>query len=184
MIDSDEARLIRWAKEGDTRAFDALVGIYGRVVYNLALRMVGDPDDASDLTQRSFLRAWNGLGSFDSNRRFFSWLYRITINESLRLLEERRPLETLDERMADPAPSPEEYRNRRERSDRVQAALMAVGANDREILVLRYFGQLSYAELGELLEVPEKTIKSRLYTARQTLGRVLRQRGFPEDDAG
>jgi RNA polymerase sigma-70 factor (ECF subfamily) len=184
MGEINEASLIRSAKEGDTQAFDELVGIYGKVVYNLALRMTGDPEDAWDLTQCSFMKAWSGLRSFDSNRRFFSWLYRIAMNESLSLLRDRRHQEMIDEGVADPAPGPEERTTTRELRDSVQSALMVLGEKDREVLVLRYFGQLSYAELSESLEVPEKTIKSRLFTARQRLGEVLRRRGFSGDDTG
>ena len=184
MGEINEASLVRSAKKGDTQAFDELVRIYGRVVYNLALRMVGDPEDAWDLTQCSFLKAWSGLRSFDSNRRFFSWLYRIAMNESLGLLRDRRDQETIDEGVADPAPGPEERRDARELRDKAQAALMALKENDREVLVLRYFGQLSYAELSESLKVPEKTVKSRLFTARQKLGQVMKRRGFSLDDTG
>lgn len=178
MGETEEASLVRRAKEGDTRAFDGLVGIYGRTVYNLTLRMVGNAEDARDLTQNTFLKAWRGLRSFDTSRRFFSWLYRIAINESLSFLRSRQPEEALDESAEDPALDPEEGLQAKERGDMVQAALMRLGEADRQILVLHYFAHVSYAELSELLEVQEKTIKSRLFTARQVMGGILRRWGF------
>lgn len=184
MAEIDEASLVRRAKEGDTRAFDELVGLYGRTVYNLALRMVGNREDARDLTQSTFLKAWRGLGSFETSRRFFSWLYRIALNESLSFLRNRRGGEALDERAEDPAPTPEDDLRASERCDTVQAALMRLSEGERQILVLHYYGQLSYAELSELLDVHEKTVKSRLFTARRALGEILRRWGFESDETG
>jgi RNA polymerase sigma-70 factor (ECF subfamily) len=176
----DDADLVRRARAGDTRAFDELVSRHIQVVYNLALRLVGNREDAKDLTQVTFLKAWRALEGFDHSRRFFSWIYRIALNESLNLLRGRRPQEVLDDRIADPSQSPDEQVASRVREETVQAALMDLGEEHRQIILLHYFGELSYSELSGFLEVPEKTVKSRLFTARQMLGRVLKRRGVEE----
>lgn len=175
---SDEADLVRRAKAGDERAFGGLVDAYLQVVYNLSLRMVGNIEDARDLSQCVFLKAWRGLARFDDRRRFFSWLYRIALNESLNLLRSRRPVDELSERLTDPRPLPDEETALRERNDALQAALMDLDERYRTIIVLHHFGEVSYAELGRVLDLPEKTIKSRMFTARQMLGRSLVRRGI------
>jgi RNA polymerase sigma-70 factor (ECF subfamily) len=176
----DEMDLVCRSKAGDTTAFDELVNRHVQVVYNLALRLVGNVEDAWDLTQGTFLKAWRGIDGFDSRRRFFSWLYRIALNESLNLLRSRRPQEALDERIADPSPSPAALADEHERQEAVHAALMDLDEGHRKVIVLRHFADLSYAELSDVFGVPQKTIKSRLFTARQMLGRILERRGFAE----
>ena len=176
----DEGDLVSRAKAGDTRAFDELVNRHIQVVYNLALRVVGNREDAWDLTQGTFLKAWRGLDGFDVRRQFFSWLYRIALNESLNQLRGRRPREALDERIPDPSPSPDSRVEDRERQEAVQGALMELDEGHRQIIVLRHFADLSYAELSGLLEVSQEKVKSRLFTARQMLGRILQRRGFKE----
>ena len=83
--------LVRRAREGDARAFEALVAAHEHAIFNLTLRMTGDREDARDLTQVVFLKAWRGLGGFDDTRRFFSWIYRIAINEAINLRQSMRP---------------------------------------------------------------------------------------------
>src|SRR5262245_4557228 len=107
MDEPGEADLIDRALAGDHQAFGELVDTYGRVVYNLALRMVYDAEDARDLSQAVFVKAYQKLGTFDRRNRFFSWIYRITLNESLNHLSRRRRHEALDEEMAAESPGPE-----------------------------------------------------------------------------
>jgi len=178
LSEREEASLATRARDGETRAFDKLVESYARIVYNLVLRMVGDREDAKDLTQNTFLKAWRSIGSFDPGRKFFSWIYRIALNEAMNLLRSRRPRVDLDDRMADPRPSPAEQIDARDTQESVQAALAELGDSERQILVLRYFGELSYEEIADFLEIPEKTVKSRLFSARQEMGRILKRQGY------
>ncbi len=175
--EGEEADLAIRARDGETKAFDRLMDCYALIVYNLVLRMVGDREDARDLTQSTFLKAWRGIGSFDPGRRFFSWFYRIALNEATDLLRKRRLRIPLDDEITDPRPSPAERIDARERRDTIQAALAEMGDSERQILVLRYFGELSYEEIADFLEIPEKTVKSRLFGARRELGQILRRRG-------
>ncbi|HEY2954127.1 MAG TPA: sigma-70 family RNA polymerase sigma factor [Candidatus Eisenbacteria bacterium] len=174
---ANERALIRSAQRGDAKAFEAIVARYERVLFNLALRMVNDREDARDLTQTVFVKAYQRLPAFDPDRPFFSWVYRIMINESLNLLSRRRPMEPLAEQMESVEPSPEECFERARVVDTVQGAIMELSEPYREVIVLRHFLNLSHREMSDALRVPEKTVKSRLYSARQRLVTVLRRRG-------
>lgn len=173
----DEAELIRLAVNGDGRAFEVLVTSYERVVYTAALRMVGNSEDARDITQNVFLKAFRGLPSFDPSHRFFSWIYRITLNESLNFLRQRRPRQDLDETLPSRDPGPDVRAHDAQVRDLLQAAMLELSDDYRQAIVLRHFLHRSHHEMSELMGVPEKTVKSRLYTARQLLAQALRRRG-------
>jgi RNA polymerase sigma-70 factor (ECF subfamily) len=173
----DETVLVQRALDGDSEAFGVLVREYGSPVYNLALRMVGNAEDARDIAQNVFLKAWEKLGSFDRRSRLFSWIYRIALNESLNLRRRRRPHEPLDDAMPETAAGPEQVFDRRRNAEVVQTALARLQPGDREVLVMRHFVGLSYTEIAEVLQVPEKTVKSRLHTALVRLEIVLRRQG-------
>jgi len=178
MSDDSELAVIRRAQSGDARAFEALVDEYQGVLYNLALRMTGNAEDARDLTQTAFLKVWRNLASYDPSHRFYSWIYRITLNESLNFVQRRRPHAELDERLPASGAEPDENAHASEVGAHIQGALMELTAEYREVIVLRHFHQLAYQEIAEILSIPEKTVKSRLYSARQLLGERLRQRGI------
>jgi RNA polymerase sigma-70 factor, ECF subfamily len=173
MVDGDpDAELVARCLRGDLEAFEPLVLRYQRALFNVAWRMLGDREDARDVVQGAFIKAWEKLASFDPQYRFFSWIYRIVVNESLNLRDRRPDLQALDAEV--PAPGgPEQRLQDRERSDCLQAALLQLAEGDRQVIVLRHFAELSYAEIGEALGLAEKTVKSRLHEARQRLGRAL-----------
>lgn len=173
----DDAALVERALRGDRDAFGVLVRAYEGVLFNVALRMVNDREDARDLTQTAFLKAWQKLDTFDRSRKFFSWIYRIVINESINLLHGRRRHEPVDETRSSDAPTPEDECHTAEIGALVGRALLDLPAEQRELVVLRHFLHLSHREMSETLGVPEKTVKSRLYTARQALSVALERRG-------
>jgi RNA polymerase sigma-70 factor (ECF subfamily) len=156
------------------------VTAYERVVFTLAMRMTGDREDARDITQAVFLKVFRGLSTFDSRRRFFSWIYRIAVNESIDRLRGRRSEEPLSAAHEDGADRPDRHAERQNLADTVQAALLELDEDDRQVLVLRHWLDRSLAEIGESLGIPERTAKSRLFEARRRLGRVLRRRGVSE----
>jgi RNA polymerase sigma-70 factor (ECF subfamily) len=167
-----DSELVARCLAGQVDAFEPLVHRYQRPLYNVALRMLGDREEARDVVQDAFLKAYEKLASFDPHYRFFSWVYRIVLNESLNARGRRRPMGPLTvEPLA--RGGPEEAMRERERQDGVQAALLRLPADDRLVLALRHFAELSYAEIGEALGIAEKTVKSRLHEARQKLGRQL-----------
>ncbi len=170
--DTDDLALVRQALAGRTEAFGTLVTRYQRVMYTVALRMLGNPEDAQDATQDAFVNAYQRLASFDSNYRFYSWMYRILVNECLNVNRDRRPQEPLDDDAAGSG-SPFDNALAAERRDQINVALLQLSPEYRTVVVLRHFAGQSYAEIAEALSIPEKTVKSRLYSARQRLGELL-----------
>ena len=175
-MDKDhDQTLVERCRNGDDAAFTVLVTRYQRPIYNAAYRILGNAEDASDIAQVVFLRVTERLADYDSQYKFFSWIYRIALNESLNLLRRNGREEPLDDRIDLPGPEsadPEWQAYEAELSRRVQRALMGMGVDDRVVLTLRHFADLSYREIGVILGLEDKTVKSRLFEARQRL-RVL-----------
>jgi RNA polymerase sigma-70 factor (ECF subfamily) len=165
---ADDVVLVQRCLEGDQAAYEPIVRRYQRVLFNVALRMLGDYAAADDATQNAFISAYRKLASFDPNRRFFSWIYRILVNECLNDRRSRRPFEPI---WADAAMvgSPADDLETSERRRAVQTAIRDLPPDYREVVVLRHFGGLSYDEIADAVGVPAKTVKSRLHTARERL---------------
>lgn len=134
--------------------------------------MLGNVQDAEDVTQTVFCNAFLSMSSYDPTYRFFSWLYRMTINESLNQVKRRKRTVTLDDDSAIPVREVA-VDNAVEAEDRVRTALMNLRPDDRAVVVLRHFVSLSYERIAEVLEVPVRTVKSRLFTARERLRLAL-----------
>ena len=158
---------------GDRGAFEALLVEYERPVFNAAFRMLNNRDDARDVTQTVFLKVFENFAQFDPSRRFFSWIYRITLNESINWLGKENRLEPLLYETADEGKGPDEELESARVAAKVQAALMAINTDYRAVVILKHFLGCSYVEISDVLEIPEKTVKSRLYTARQQLKDAL-----------
>ena len=137
--------------------------------------MLGNVQDAEDVTQTVFCNAFLSMSSYDPKYRFFSWLYRMTINESLNQVKRRKRTVTLDDDSAIPVREVAAD-NAVEAEDRVRTALMNLRPDDRAVVVLRHFVSLSYERIAEVLEVPVRTVKSRLFTARERLRLALLSR--------
>jgi RNA polymerase sigma-70 factor (ECF subfamily) len=170
--EQDDATLVARTRAGDQSAFEGLVQRYQKVLYTVALRMLGNPEDAKDATQTAFVRAYERLDTFDEQYRFFSWIYRILMNECLNVLRGRRPEDELSPALATVG-GPYEAAMSTERRAQIQAALVRLSPDHRAVVVLRHFVGLSYDEMGDALGVPSKTVKSRLHSARQRLGELL-----------
>ena len=173
-----EKKLVRECLGGDENAFEVLLRRFQGPVFNAVLRMVRDRDDAADLTQNAFLKAYEQLSSFDPRHKFFSWLYRIAINETLNHIKRRRRLEPLEGDWASATRNPEAELVGSDLSVHVQDALMTLSAEYRMVLVLRHFEGCSYDEIASIVGVPEKTVKSRLFSARTQLKKRLESRGI------
>jgi RNA polymerase sigma-70 factor (ECF subfamily) len=168
MVDTDDRAVVARCLAGEHNAYEAIVTRYQKGLFNVALRMLGNYEDARDATQTAFIKAYQHLDSFNPDQPFFSWIYRIVKNECLNLLRARRPSEPVS--LGLPAGERADPVETRERQQAVQAALLALSVEYREVVVLRHFTDLSYDEIAATLGIPAKTVKSRLYTARQQLG--------------
>jgi len=159
---------------GDAEAFEPIVRAYQAPLFNVALRMLGAPEDARDATQTAFIRAYEHLDSYDRGRKFFTWIYRILMNECLNVLRTRRPSEPVPDDMTGESPrgrlDPVDAEKRRKA---IQSAILALPVDYRQVIVLRHFAELSYEEIAATIGIPVKTVKSRLFSARQRLGERL-----------
>src|SRR5260221_7914181 len=160
--DADDLALVERCRAGDTDAFQAIVVRYQRLLFTVALRMLGNHAAASDAAQNVFVKAYQKLDTFDETRRFFSWIYRILVNECLNAQRDSRRLEEIPPGLA-AIGTPADAFEVGERRRRVQAAILALPAEYREVVVLRHFTELSYEEIAEALHLPATTVKSRLH---------------------
>ena len=171
--DADDLALVARCRAGETAAFEGLVTRYQRVLFTVAVRMLGDADAANDAAQNAFVKAYQKLGTFDPTRRFFSWIYRILVNECLNARREHHPDQPLTEDLPSVG-TPAELFEIAERRARVQSAILALPMEYREVIVLRHYTGLSYEEIAETLHLPARTVKSRLHTAKERLAVMLR----------
>ena len=184
-----DKELVERAKRGDQSAFEELVLENQNRVYALALRLVNDRESAADLAQEAFVRAWQGLGTFQGESSFATWVYRLTTNLCIDWLRKQRrregvaPSVSLDDEesgWAEPADRDSDPHLLLEKSERGRA--LARGLDklpdwQRRALVLRELSGLSYQEIGEALEVDLGTVKSRIARARQSLRKILLEDG-------
>ncbi len=173
MTRPDDAALVRACLEGDPRAFEVLVDRYYKILFNVAVRMLHHEEDGRDATQTAFLKAYEKLPTYRPEHKFFSWVYRILVNEALNMLARRRPQEPVDDRIVTSQKGPEQDYEESQLSRVIGEALMRVSIEHREVLILRHFLALSYDEIGAIVGIPPKTVKSRLFAARKHMGRLL-----------
>ena len=184
-----EQELVERAKSGDHSAFAQLVTDHQNRVFSLAFRMVGNREDAADLAQEAFLKAWQGLPKFQGDSSFSTWVYRLTTNvciDFLRKQKRRRdiqPVSSLDDEDSN-APEPADFSKdphrqveERERSEALGRALQALPDQQRQILVLRELNGLSYQEISQLLDLDLGTVKSRIARSRLALRKILLAEG-------
>jgi len=178
MKEDPDAALVLASRAGDRRAFEQLLARYERPVFNAAYRILHHRDDAADVTQTAFLRAYEHLDRYDPAQRFFSWLYRIAINEAMDVSGRRKPEPLLLEVVADPGEGPDGQAAGAQSDARLQHALMALSVDQRALVVLKHVQDFSYEQIAVILDCPVKTVKSRLFTARRALRDRLLAQGW------
>lgn len=179
-----EKELIRKCRTGDSRFYEPLVRAYEGPGLRVATGMLGNTDDARDALQESFVKAFHNLARFDLARSFGPWFYQILRNQCRDMLRSRKArfkLETVDERLelrpADPEKGPERARQRAAAKELLWKGLERIGAEHREVLVLKEIQELRYNEIAEILDIPEGTVASRLFHARRALKEALEDMG-------
>lgn len=180
-----DRELVAQAKQGDRQAFGRLVERYQQRVYALSYGIVRQREDAWDVAQEAFVKAYRNLGRFEGNSAFYTWLYRIAYNLSIDALRDRARRETVDidenrkleEALAKsgrrPLEHPDEMAARRELSTVLQRAMHKLSDKHRAIIVLREIQGLSYEEMADVLGISKGTVMSRLFHARQNLQTLL-----------
>ena len=182
-----EEQLIRRAQQGDNGAFEELLLLHQKKVYNLCLRMSANPDDALDLSQEAFLRAWRSLGQYQFEASFSTWLFRLTSNICIDFLrrKKRRQETSLTESydgsdegaelsVPDAQPGPEQQAMTNETKIELARAMEQLSPEHREILQLRVIEDLQYEQIADILGVRVGTVKSRLARARLSFRKILK----------
>jgi len=168
------------ARRGDKAAFGKIIEAYQRPVYNLAYRMLSNSGEAEEAAQEAFIRAYTRLDSYNPNHKFSTWLLSITSNYCIDLIRKRRavllsidePLPPHPSLMSERASGPEPQIMQNEQEEMVQRLLAELAPEYREAVVLRYWHELSYDEIAEMMDTTVSAIKSRLFRARRQLAEV------------
>ena len=175
----DDLKIIECCLLGNSEEFSKLIDKYKNMVYNLTYRMCNNLDDAEDLSQEAFLRAFQSLSRFNPSYKFSTWLYQVTLNivrdrfkkKSLNCLSLDAPIETDDSEIylqhSDHTNNPEEIFAQKEKSRNVERAILSLPLTYREVIILRHLQNLSYSEISSILKIPTSLVKVRLYRARQ-----------------
>ncbi|MCM2254375.1 MAG: sigma-70 family RNA polymerase sigma factor [Vicinamibacteria bacterium] len=183
-----DEELVAAVQGGDSSAFDELVRRWERRIRGAVYRVVGSEEEARDVTQEAFLKAFRGLAGFKSEARFSSWLYQIALNLSRDKLRRRKlrnhaSLDAMEEdghaspALVSRAPDAHAQFQRNDLARRVAAAVAALPDDQREVIVLKEYQDLTFVEIAEVLELPVSTVKTRLYRGLTLLRERLEQQG-------
>jgi len=183
---ADETVWLAEARRGSKEAFGELINAYQSPVFNLAYRMLGNADEAEQAAQEAFIRAWTRLDSYDPAHKFSTWLLSITSNYCIDQLRKRRahllsiegPLPPHPALMSENTDGPEEQATATERQESVQQLLNTLPDDYKQAVVLRYWYDMSYEEIAEVMETSVSAIKSRLFRARRQMAEVGTEEGF------
>ncbi|HEX7064107.1 MAG TPA: RNA polymerase sigma factor SigW [Bacillales bacterium] len=179
-------RVIKRVRKGDQQAFGELIDLYQHKVYQICFRMVGNRQEAEDLGQEAFLRAYLNIDSYDSSKKFSSWLFRIATNLSIDRLRKKKPDYHLDaeiagsegltmySRLAADGDLPEDQVVSLELQETIQEEIMQLPPKYRSAIIMKYIEDLSLKEIGEVLNIPVPTVKTRIHRGREALRKRLR----------
>lgn len=185
---TDEEKLIKRAQEGDVSAFEALVEEHQQRIFNLAYRMAGNPDDASDMSQEALIKIFRNIGKFKGESKFSTWIYRVATNTCLDEMKKlkRRQTYSLDSEIEmdeggvkveveDTGPTPETSAETRELKGAINEAIAQLSEEHRQVIILRDINGFAYEEIAQVLSCSLGTVKSRVSRARKQLQKILLQ---------
>ena len=186
----EDAVFVLRCRKGDVDAFEVLVARHQKKMLNIAYRLMGDYDDACDVVQESFLSAYRAIGKFRGQARFSTWLYSIVVNHAKSRLKQKEDQSRHEGAILNDSSETKEYTpcsgtrcmgyapdeglEKKDLESRVQQCIMSLDGEQREVVVLRDIQGFSYAEIGQMLKLPDGTIKSRLFRARNALKDCLK----------
>ncbi len=177
---------IKQVKKGDQNAFAEIVDLYKDKIYQLCYRMLGNAHEAEDIAQEAFIRAYVNIHTYDMNKKFSTWLYRIATNLSIDRIRKKKPDYYLDaevsgtdgltmySQIAAEAALPEEELETMELQQTIQAEILKLPDKYRTVIVLKYIDELSLIEISEILDIPIGTVKTRIHRGREALRKQLR----------
>ncbi|WP_155987787.1 RNA polymerase sigma factor SigW [Gorillibacterium massiliense] len=180
-----EIRLAVLARGGDRRAFEEIVDLYKDKMYHLAYRMLGSANEAEDIAQETFLRVYTNLHRYDENQKFSTWIYRIATNLCIDKLRKRKAVYSLDAEMPDGEgsdwysmlpgnePTPENELLLTETQENIRNAIDTLPEKYKSVVVLRYIQDMSLQEIGDVLDMPVTTVKTRVHRGREFLRKKL-----------
>ncbi len=180
----EEKNIIRRVQQGEVSAFEDLVNAYKQKAYYVALGFVGNHEDALDLSQDAFVKAFKAIKTFDLNSPFFPWFYKIIKNHCLNYIKKNQrvrndSLEELEEetfaQFEDEKPTPRDQYEESETRINLWRAIDRLKPDFREIIIMKHFHNLSYKEIAEALNIPIGTVMSRLFNARQELRELMKE---------
>lgn len=183
----EDKRLIRAALHGDEKAFESLLNKYKNLVFTIMLKMVRNPQEAEDLTQEAFMKAFHSLSSFNDEFAFSTWLMKIATNNCIDFLRKRKlktysihqPLQYKDEQieieLPDQEPGPEKTLLQTERGKIIQEAIDQLPERYRYVILLRHKEEKSYEEIAEIMNLPLGTVKAQIFRAREILNKKLNE---------
>ena len=182
MKENEDRDLVNRVLAGERHAFEILVRKYQKTVFNAVYQIVRDLADAEDITQGIFVKVYENLKKYDPHYKFYSWIYRIAINESLNFARQKRAVYEIPEDYASLEKMPDQVLSEAEIIEQVDAALANLDPEYRVLIVMRHFLDFSYKEICEVLKLPDKKVKSRLYMARQIMARFMLEKGIDIDE--
>ena len=167
--------------KGNTKFFEILIDRYQIPIFNLTYKMTRVTEDAEDLTQIVFIKAYENLDQYVSKYKFFSWLYRIGINETLNYINSSKRINELDESSVSDKKDPMNILDQKELGDKINEAIAQLDKQYSELIILKHIQDYSYDEISKILDLDVKKVKSRLYSARQMLKDILSKQGILND---
>ncbi len=187
-MEASEIDLVEKSQQGNIEAFEKLISAYQKKVFNIALRMTGNQDDASDISQEVFIKIFKSIGSFKKQSAFSTWVYKITINtcrDELRKQKNKRNTISIDEgiclednkverQIESNDPTPELMAEKHEIEKLLKEAIFQLSEDYKEVIILRDIQGFSYSDIAKMIDCPEGTVKSRINRARSMLKDILK----------
>lgn len=173
MKENDDKKIIEEVLSGNLDVFGILVERYQQSIFRMIFKMTGSSVEAEELTQSVFVKVYTNLSQFNPKYKFFSWLYRIALNESLNYLKSRKNISAINVNTSVTHENPEVIFHKKERKKALQQAIMELNPMERTLIVLKYYEEMTYKDISNVTGLSVKKVKSRLFTGRKKLKELV-----------